>query len=164
LNPKQRFSKKLLPKMALLCGAGSLLLGAVVIIGWFTGNRTLVKVMPSFVPMQFNTALGFLLCGAGLIAVQIRHPKLSSLASGMAGAIGLLTLFQYVFGADPAPQCELIFTDNGIGFESKYSEQVFQPFRRLNGRSDYPGGGMGFAICRRIAKRHDGTITFRERT
>jgi PAS domain S-box-containing protein len=48
--------------------------------------------------------------------------------------------------------------DNGIGFEPVYSEQVFEVFKRLHSRSDYAGTGMGLAICRKIAERHQGTI------
>ncbi len=49
--------------------------------------------------------------------------------------------------------------DNGIGFDLKYVEQIFAPFRRLHGRSTYEGTGMGLAICRKIATRHGGDIT-----
>ena len=37
----------------------TLLLGLAVLFGWHTGNRTLVQLLPQFVPMQYNTALGF---------------------------------------------------------------------------------------------------------
>jgi signal transduction histidine kinase len=47
--------------------------------------------------------------------------------------------------------------DNGIGFEQQYAEQVFRLFKRLHGR-DYPGSGVGLAICRRIVERYGGRI------
>ena len=54
---------------------------------------------------------------------------------------------------------EISVEDNGIGFDEKNLGQVFQPFRRLVGRSQYDGSGMGLAICRKIVERHGGTIT-----
>ncbi|MBF0632526.1 MAG: PAS domain S-box protein [Magnetococcales bacterium] len=48
--------------------------------------------------------------------------------------------------------------DNGIGMEEKYLEQIFQPFRRLHGRKEYPGTGLGLSIARKIVERHGGTL------
>jgi signal transduction histidine kinase len=57
------------------------------------------------------------------------------------------------------PLCAITVRDNGIGFDEKYRDRIFQPFQRLHGRDDYPGTGMGLAICRKIVERHDGTIS-----
>jgi len=58
----------------------------------------------------------------------------------------------------PTQYYEIEVTDNGIGFEEKYAHRIFQPFQRLHGRDEYPGTGMGLAICRKIVERHSGSI------
>ncbi|MDP5337827.1 MAG: PAS domain-containing protein [Nodularia sp. (in: cyanobacteria)] len=55
--------------------------------------------------------------------------------------------------------CQITVEDNGIGFSQKYVDRIFNVFQRLHGRQEYQGTGVGLAICRKIAERHQGMIT-----
>lgn len=65
--------------------------------------------------------------------------------------------------ANPAPLSgvpfvQIVFTDNGIGFEQQFAEQIFVAFKRLNNRQLYSGTGIGMALVKKIVERHGGTI------
>ncbi|MFL5745108.1 MAG: ATP-binding protein [Niastella sp.] len=53
---------------------------------------------------------------------------------------------------------EIIFSDNGIGFDEKYAPQIFKLFQRLHARDQYEGTGLGLAICLKIVEIHRGAI------
>lgn len=61
----------------------------------------------------------------------------------------------------PGNRVEIVVEDQGIGFDMQLADQLFRPFQRLVGRSDYEGAGIGLAICQKIVDNHKGSITAR---
>ncbi|REJ73415.1 MAG: PAS domain S-box protein [Acidobacteria bacterium] len=131
---------------------------------WTDANRALERALANL-----DTALG----EAG---ARVTHDELPTV---MAEPTHLVQLFQNLIGnavkfqrPGVTPEVHVgarehqhnwafEVRDNGIGIDPKYEQKVFAIFQRLHTREEYPGTGIGLAICRRIVERQGGTITFR---
>ena len=104
--------------IVIIAGVASVALGLIVIAGWQTHNVLLVQVGVSFAPMQYNTALGFVLCGIGLLALTWRRLRVSAVCSVGVGAIGLLTSLQYLLSANLG--IDQLFMASSITVQTSY--------------------------------------------
>ncbi|MHB8882572.1 MAG: sensor histidine kinase [Thermodesulfovibrionales bacterium] len=129
-------------------------------------------------PVDANAALGEALAnlkvqitGAKALITNDELPKLQ------ADASQLVQLFQNLIGnavkfhgaalphihlsaADKGREWLFSVRDNGIGIDPQYADKVFVIFQRLHTKEEYPGSGIGLAVCKKIVERHGGRIWF----
>lgn len=85
---------------ALLVGLSAMALGIVVMLGWHLRLPHVVQILPTFVPMQYNTAAGFLVVGAALVGTVCHRWRVAQALGWLSCALGVLTLAEHVFGLD----------------------------------------------------------------
>jgi PAS domain S-box-containing protein len=130
------------------------------------------KFVPTHLEVPLQQALRNLHSSLQSVQAGVTHDPLPTL---QVDATQLMQVFQNLIGnalkfrGEQPPQIHvgasqqngrwvLSVRDNGIGIEPQYYERIFQLFQRLHTRKEYPGTGIGLAICKRILERHGGAI------
>ncbi len=103
---------------------------------------------------QFRQVIHNLISNALKFSHAKRFPRITIKCEVTPGRLlnltGLLPKVNY---------CHISIADNGIGFDPKYKERIFEVFQRLHAQHIYNGTGMGLAICKQIIENHKGIIT-----
>ena len=112
---------------------------------------------------------------AGAIEAAHAEVTVGELPAVLADRANLCRVFQNLIGnavkftGDRTPQVSIAaerdgehwrfsVRDNGIGMNPEHARRIFEPFQRLHGEEDYPGTGIGLAVCERIIDQHGGRI------
>ena len=105
------------------------------------------------IPFQFRQLMNNLIINSLKFSIPENPPHIRikcEIANGLAfNNVELLPQKQY---------CRITVSDNGIGFEPQYSEKIFELFKRLHGKNEYKGTGIGLAIVKKIVDNHNGVI------
>src|SRR5512145_2238174 len=84
--------------IAFISGGIAAVLGLMILVSWHVGYAELVQVGPTMAPMQYNSALSFVLSGIGLLALTLGWSRLAAACGAVVTLIGSLTLIEYLFG------------------------------------------------------------------
>lgn len=105
------------------------------------------------VPLQMNQL--FLNLFTNALKFSEKKPEIRISASFVSAK----DLDRYGLPVNDANYLRIAFSDNGIGFDPRYAEQVFAIFQRLHGSESFAGTGIGLALCKKIVENHGGFIT-----
>lgn len=107
-----------------------------------------VKAIPMFVTQLFTNLI------TNAIKFTILEPRIA-IGSRLVSSDEIADISGNATGKN---YFEVSFSDNGIGFDEKYRNQIFSIFQRLHGKNEFPGVGIGLAMCKKIMELHAGFI------
>ncbi|MCW3077686.1 MAG: sensor signal transduction histidine kinase, phytochrome A-like protein [Bacteroidetes bacterium] len=108
----------------------------------------------NIIPIQFTQLFTNLISNA----IKYSRSDVSPVISIDAKIISSRDIFTEV-SLPEGSYWQISFKDNGIGFEQKYEHKIFELFQRLHDKEDYPGTGIGLAICNKVVQNHKGIMT-----
>jgi two-component system, chemotaxis family, CheB/CheR fusion protein len=108
----------------------------------------------NIIPFQFRQLI------YNLVSNSLKFSKPETSPHIVIGSRNIIWNKENVINLLPGKECcHITFTDNGIGFEPHFNEQIFEVFQKLHGQEEYSGTGIGLAIVKKIVENHSGVIT-----
>lgn len=106
------------------------------------------------IPLQMNQLFYNLMSNA----LKFTKPGVPPVISILSRTLSEKEVEKYPHFNPSVPYIEIIFKDNGIGFDQQYAKKIFTIFQRLHDKETYIGTGIGLALCKRIIEKHHGEI------
>jgi signal transduction histidine kinase len=106
-----------------------------------------------------KTVLPTIRANSTLIYQLFYNLILNSLKFSKAGKPSLINISSETIKQDSKDFLQILVSDNGIGFEPEFGQDIFKTFTRLHPADLYEGTGLGLALCKKIVERHGGTIS-----
>lgn len=106
------------------------------------------------VPLQMSQLFGNLISNA----LKFTQSNVNPVISVSAELLDKAALRSYPMLDTRCAYYHLQVSDNGIGFDQHYAEQIFEIFQRLHGKKEFEGTGIGLAMCKKILQNHHGHI------
>jgi signal transduction histidine kinase len=106
------------------------------------------------VPLQMNQLFYNLLTNAVKFRNKLSQPVITISSRWLSKS----DLLDHPELLNDSAYLEVKFSDNGIGFDPEFADQIFQLFERLHTADEYQGTGLGLALCKKIVENHNGKI------
>ncbi len=115
-----------------------------------------IETLPTIetIPLQMNQLFYNLISNA----LKFTKENVAPLITITSSKLSKLEIKKYPSLNTSSNYFEIIFKDNGIGFNQKYDKQIFTIFQRLHDAKTYFGTGIGLALCKKIVENHQGEI------
>jgi PAS domain S-box-containing protein len=120
-------------------------------------TKTVINAQPLPVIEAVSVQIKQILTNLLLNSIKFRKANVNPLIDIKSKKLSRADVLQYKL--DPSRNYfKISISDNGIGFEEEYAEKIFEMFQRLHSKAEYPGAGIGLALCKKITENHNGTI------
>jgi signal transduction histidine kinase len=114
-------------------------------------NLPVICAIPSLMQQLFHNLINN--------AIKFRRKSVPPVVKIHAEKMKKAEIKKFVKNANGTGYYKITVSDNGIGFDDKYADEIFMVFKRLHSYHEFEGTGVGLSICKKIIEKHNGFIT-----